>query len=221
MTVYDNLRTPPSDALKPIVGGRLKGKSDINPQWKIEAMTTAFGMCGLGWKHELARLDTIPLASGEIMIFMQVNVFVKQNDVWSEAIVGMGGDFLVQKEKSGLVANDEAYKMCYTDALGNALKCLGVAADVYRGLCDTKYGKAETVNAPSSAPNAPAGRNTPPLQQNRPQAQTAAPRAVDSAIVETCDGCGAKVPAATVEWCKKNAEKYGGRILCYECQHKK
>lgn len=221
MTVYDILRTPPADALKPIVGGRLKGKSDINPQWKIEAMTMAFGMCGLGWKHELVRLDTVPLASGEIMIFMQVNVFVKQNDVWSEAIVGMGGDFLVQKEKSGLVANDEAYKMCYTDALGNALKCLGVAADVYRGLCDTKYGKAETVNAPSSAPNAPAGRNTPPPQQNRPQAQTAGSRGVDSAIVETCDGCGAKVPAATVEWCKKNAEKYGGRILCYECQHKK
>lgn len=225
MSMYDLLRTPPADALKPIVGGRLKGKSDINPQWKIEAMTMAFGACGIGWRHELARLDTVPLASGEIMIFMQVNVFVKQNDVWSDAIVGMGGDFLVQKEKSGLVANDEAYKMCYTDALGNALKCLGVAADVYRGFCDTKYGKSESVNALSNAPKPATGTNAPPSQQKRLQGQTAGPRGADNSIVEginyLCDGCGAKVPTATVKWCKDNAEKYGGRILCYECQHKK
>lgn len=148
MGIYDSLKNPPANAIKPIVGGRLKGKSDINPQWKIEAMTDVFGLCGIGWKHELVKLDTVPLDSGEIMVFMQVNVFVKVNDIWSEPIVGMGGDFLVKKEKSGLVANDEAYKMCYTDALGNALKCVGVAADVYRGIYETKYAKAEPKEEP-------------------------------------------------------------------------
>lgn len=155
MGIYESLKTPPAGAVKPITGGRLKGKSDINPQWKIEAMTNVFGLCGIGWKHELAKVDTVPLESGEVMVFMQVNVFVKQNDVWSDAIIGMGGDFLVKKEKSGLVANDEAYKMCYTDALGNALKCLGVAADVYRGVYDTKYAKAETSQfVPQQKPSA-------------------------------------------------------------------
>lgn len=32
--------------------------------------------------------------------------------------------------------------MCLTDALGNAMKCIGVAADVYRGLWDSKYGES-------------------------------------------------------------------------------
>lgn len=40
--------------------------------------------------------------------------------------------------------------MCLTDALGNAMKCIGVAADVYRGLWDSKYGKSHR-----SEPQAP------------------------------------------------------------------
>lgn len=43
---YIKVSTPPEDALKPIVAGNLKGKTDISPQWKIEAMTETYGMCG-------------------------------------------------------------------------------------------------------------------------------------------------------------------------------
>ena len=37
--IYNELREVPSNALKPITDGRLKGKSDINTQWRIKRLT--------------------------------------------------------------------------------------------------------------------------------------------------------------------------------------
>jgi len=63
-----------------------------------------------------------------------------EDDVWSDAIPAIGGSVLVSKESAGLHASDEGYKMAITDALGTAMKMLGVAADIYAGLWDgTKY----------------------------------------------------------------------------------
>lgn len=130
----------PDRVLKPIGAGRLKGKSDINPQWKISLMTEIYGMCGIGWKFEIVDKSTMPVANtGEVMLFMTVAVYIKNGESWSEPVYGMGGDFIVKKERNGLYSNDEAFKMCLTDALGNALKYIGVAADVYEQLNDTKY----------------------------------------------------------------------------------
>lgn len=130
----------PDRVLKPIGAGRLKGKSDINPQWKISLMTEIYGMCGIGWKFEVTDKTTVPVGNtGEVMVFMTVAVYIKDGEKWSEPVYGMGGDFIVKKERNGLYSNDEAFKMCLTDALGNALKYIGVAADVYEQLNDTKY----------------------------------------------------------------------------------
>jgi hypothetical protein len=129
----------PKRVLKTIDVGRLKGKSDINPQWKISLMTEIYGMCGIGWKFEVTEKNTVTINTGEVMLFMTVAVYVKNDEKWSDPVYGMGGDFIVKKERTGLHANDEAYKMCLTDALGNALKYIGVAADVYEQLNDTKY----------------------------------------------------------------------------------
>ena len=87
-------------------------------------------------RHTLAR-------GGEVLLYMKVALQVKDGDKWSEPVYGYGGDFIIQKNKNGLVPNDEAYKMCLTDALGNAMKCVGVAADVFRGIYDTKYQKMQ------------------------------------------------------------------------------
>ncbi len=125
----------------------------------------------------------------------------KQNGMGESQITGSASSYARKYALNGLFAIDDSKQDPVLDP----------DTDAYR----------ESVNFPSNEPKAPAGRNTPPPQQNRPQAQTAGSRGADSTIVETCDGCGAKVPAATVKWCRDNAEKYGGRILCYECQHKK
>lgn len=102
-------------------------------------MTEQFGVCGIGWKYEIVRVFSEPADEGQIFAFAEVNLFIKQGD-WSDPIPGYGGSMLVEKEKAGLHANDEGYKMAITDALSTTMKMLGVAADVYAGLWDgAKY----------------------------------------------------------------------------------
>ena len=55
MDIYEAVRTPPQEALKAIEAGRLKGMTDINPMWRIKALTERFGPCGIGWKPVITR----------------------------------------------------------------------------------------------------------------------------------------------------------------------
>jgi len=140
IAVYDTLSKPPASALKKITGGRINGKTDIKPQWRYKAMTEAFGLCGIGWKYTIDRQWIESGDAGEIMAFVNVSVYVKNGDAWSDAIPGTGGSMLTTKEKAGLYNSDEAYKMATTDALSVALKFLGVASAIYAGQWDgTKY----------------------------------------------------------------------------------
>ena len=147
--LYKGLSIPPKDALKTIDFGALKGKSDINPQWRYEALTNTFGLCGIGWKYEIDKTETIEVPStGELMVYLTVKLYIKKDDKWSDAIPAIGGDFVLKKDKNGIHGNDEAYKMALTDALGKAMSMIGVAAEVYRGfeVSDTKYQARENYN---------------------------------------------------------------------------
>lgn len=139
---YEKHAVPPTDALKKIDFGALKGKSDINPQWRYEAMTDLYGLCGIGWKMEIVKTEQVPVPStGELMVFVTISVSIRDGETWSAPIYGIGGDFLIKIANGKLKPNDEAYKMAMTDALGKALSMLGIASMVYRGLYDTKYEK--------------------------------------------------------------------------------
>lgn len=135
----------PETALKKIEAGRLKNKTDINPQWKISAITEVYGLCGEGWKEEILDIKEYTSQDGELMIFMKVSFQYKTKEgTWSEPVYGFGGDYIIKKERDGLRTNDEAFKMVETDALGNALKKVGVANDIYRGFWDgSKYSRSE------------------------------------------------------------------------------
>jgi hypothetical protein len=143
LKAWDALAKPPISALKRIGGGRLTGKTDISPQWRYKAMTEQFGPCGVGWRFTVDRLWTEPGSDGEIFAFAQVGLRIHNcNGVpgWTEPIPGIGGSMLIHKEKGGLYNNDEAFKMATTDALGTAMKMLGVAAEIYLGNFDgSKY----------------------------------------------------------------------------------
>ena len=140
LDLWNKVCRPPVEALKAIGGGRLKGKTDINPQWRIKALTEQFGACGDGWYYEIVRLWTEPGANGEVMAFAHIHLFTKTQAAWGKPIPGIGGSMLVAKETNGMYSSDEAYKMATTDALSVAMKQLGVAADIYAGLWDgSKY----------------------------------------------------------------------------------
>lgn len=145
--VYESLARPPKSALREIQAGKLKGKTDINPQWRYKAMTEKFGLVGIGWKYEVQKLWTEQGAGNEKLAFAQVAVFVKYGEKWSEPIVGIGGSRLVALEKGSAVSNDEGYKMAVTDAFSTALKMIGVAADIYAGCWDGSKYKDEPQNS--------------------------------------------------------------------------
>lgn len=133
---WDRLSRPPETALKSIGAGRLKGKTDINPQWRLEAMTQVFGPCGVGWRYRIDKLWTEPGHGNVVFAFALVSVAIMVGGKWSEEIPGIGGNKLIEEESKGPYSNDEAYKMAVTDALSVALKAVGVAADIYSGLWD-------------------------------------------------------------------------------------
>jgi hypothetical protein len=151
---YKSLRTPPPDACKPIAAGRLKGKTDINPQWRIDAMNDAFGLCGIGWQWAITRTWREDAGDGQVFAFAEVAVRVRVSGEWSEFVPGVGGNFLVEQESRGPHASDEGYKMAITDALSVALKFFGVGAEVYRGHEPGKYSRP-AAPAQAAAPTAP------------------------------------------------------------------
>ena len=136
---YNAVKTVPQSALKIIDFGKLKGKYDISPQWRWEILTEVYGMCGVGWYFDIVDTKEVLVeATGETMLYVKVNLYIRDGEEWSKPIPGYGGDFLIYKDKNGYHGNDEAFKMAVTDALGTAAKMIGVGADVYRGLQDTK-----------------------------------------------------------------------------------
>jgi hypothetical protein len=131
---WDKLKSVPESALKTIGGGRLKGMSDIKPQWRYEKLTEIFGICGFGWKYTIEKEWIESYQNGEIAAFANINLYVKINDVWSDAIPANGGSMFVANEKNGAYVSDECFKMAITDAIGTAAKMIGLASDVYMGI---------------------------------------------------------------------------------------
>ena len=143
LRIFEAKRVVPESAKKKIIGGKLKGMTNINPMFRIEALTELFGPCGFGWKMENISY-WVTEGAGESVVWCSLDLYICENGQWSSAINGIGGSKLYGKGMGDGI-NDEAYKMAQTDALSVACKNLGFAADVYYGLDDTKY-RGEVTN---------------------------------------------------------------------------
>ena len=142
LEIYNKCREVPQEAQKPIQGGRLKGKTDINPMWRLKKLTELFGPCGIGWYYKTTRKWTEAVGD-EVAAFVDIELFVKQEDVWSMPICGTGGSMLATKEKGGVYVSDECYKMATTDAISVACKQLGIGANIYWAADRTKYDRQQ------------------------------------------------------------------------------
>ena len=177
MRIYSAVERTPETAKKPILGGRMKGMTDINPMYRIKTLTERFGPCGVGWYTDILDRRTVECPSGEIMCFMDINLYYREDPAgeWSEPVFGTGGNALVAREKSGLYANDEGWKMAYTDALSVACKALGICADVYY---EKDYGKYTAPERQQGGHAQPQGgrKGMEPAQQGSVQAGSASTR---------------------------------------------
>lgn len=132
LSIYNRLAVVPQEALKTIGAGRLKGMSDINPMWRIKSLTEEFGVCGFGWKYTITK-QWLETYGNEVKCFTNIDLYIKVNGEWSDAIPGTGGSSFVSQERQGSYVSDEAYKMSLTDAISVAAKAIGVGASVYFG----------------------------------------------------------------------------------------
>lgn len=175
MEIYNKVKTVPENAKKPIQAGRLKGKTDINPMWRIKMLTEIFGICGIGWKTTIDRTWLDIGANGEQIASVQISLYVRDPETkeWGDAIVGIGGAMFVANEKSGPFTDDECYKKAYTDAISVACKALGFAADVYYEKDSSKYDPHPQTNS----------QQVPPVKQSpSPSKQPSAPAPAPSGV---------------------------------------
>ena len=136
LTIWNKVKSVPHEAQKKIKGGRLNNMTDINPQWRLATMTELFGPIGIGWYYKVVRQWIEDTQDGLACAFTNIDLFIKHEGEWSQAICGTGGSMMVAKEKSGNYVSDECFKMSLTDALSVAMKQLGVGADIYSGNFD-------------------------------------------------------------------------------------
>jgi hypothetical protein len=120
-------------------GGGFSGTA-IKPVYTEQKMTETFGPCGLGWGFSEPRFELVPASEGQTAVYCWLSLWYVHEGKRSEPVPGVGGDFVVVKQSSGLRTNDEAFKAAFTDAIGNAMKHIGMSADVHMGLFDdSKY----------------------------------------------------------------------------------
>lgn len=185
MEIYKQVKSVPQTAQRQIQAGRLRGKTDINPMWRIKTLTEIFGAAGFGWYYDIVKQWTENGANGEISAFCNINLYVRYGDEWSNPIQGTGGASYIAAEKNGLYTSDECYKMALTDAISVACKALGVGADIYwsadsEGKYANGYNNSPQTNAQQAANNTRVnGRAT---AQNATQRNTAASQTVIETI---------------------------------------
>lgn len=193
MRYYNLLRECPKEAQRPIQAGRLKGKSDINPMWRIKALTGAFGPCGIGWWYTIEK-QWLEAGNGpEIAAFCNITLYYKENGEESHGIPATGGSGFVQVERNGPYTSDECFKMALTDAISVAAKALGVAADVYWQQDRTKY----------EQPPAPAPEK--PILCEECKQPIKPVKKIDGTIM---------TPAQVADWTKHKR----GKCLCIYCE---
>jgi hypothetical protein len=151
LEIYERVRAVPPEAKKEIKGGRMNGKTDINPMWRIKILTEIYGPCGIGWYYVPTK-KWIETFENTIAAFVDIELFVKSGDGWSMPISGTGGSMFVAKENSGPFVSDECYKMATTDAISVSCKQLGIGADVYWGTDKSKYSGNDATDKPIGKP---------------------------------------------------------------------
>jgi hypothetical protein len=147
MDLWERLsKTDPSQTKSFKRGGGFTGTA-VKPIYTVQRMTEEFGPCGIGWGITEPKFEIVHGDNKEILVFCTVSIWISE-DNGLQYIYGVGGDKVVTHIKANeqykrperWENDDEAFKKAFTDAVGNAMKYLGMSADVHMGLFDdSKY----------------------------------------------------------------------------------
>lgn len=173
--LWDNLgRTDPKHTQKFKRSGGFEGTA-IKPMFSYRRMTEEFGPCGKGWGVGEPAFQVVPGDNREVLVYCTVSIWYRHEEAEAR-VYGVGGDKVVTHIKANekysrperWESDDEAFKKAFTDAVTNALKLIGVGADVHMGMFDdNKY--VNTMRDEFAEPAAP--RHEPANVQTKSSAQ--------------------------------------------------
>jgi hypothetical protein len=139
MRIWSNLgRTDPAMTKRFKRPGGFEGTS-VKPIYSLERMTEFFGPCGIGWGMSEPAYAVVHITpTEEILVFCNVGIWYVDpaTGARSELVYGNGGDRIFLKDKNGYRSSDDAQKAALTDAVANAMKYIGMSADIHGGLHD-------------------------------------------------------------------------------------
>ena len=159
LAIWDKLGKTDPKHTKPFNrAGGFKGTA-VKPVYTEHKMTEVFGPCGTGWGFTEPQFQTVPGSDGQVAVYCWLSLWYVEGGKRSELVPGVGGDMVVVKQSGGLRTDDEAFKKAFTDAIGNAMKHIGMSADVHMGrFDDSKYvdelkAEARRIDQPAPAPS--------------------------------------------------------------------
>ena len=165
LTIWNTLgRTNPDQTKGFSRAGGFRGTA-VKPVYTEQKMTELFGPCGIGWGFSEPTFQLVPGSDGQTAVYCWLSLWYVHDGARSQPVPGVGGDMVIVKQSSGLRTDDEAFKKAFTDAIGNAMKHIGMSADVHMGrFDDSKYvNELRREDAEANTPSAPMpGRNAPP-----------------------------------------------------------
>jgi hypothetical protein len=186
--IWDALaKTDPAHTKSFSRAGGFKGTA-VKPIYCDQKMTQQFGPCGKGWGMGAPSFQVVPGHNGEVLVYCTVELWWDAG-AGRNSLYGVGGDKAVTYIKANQQYNkperwendDEAFKKAFTDAIGNAMKHLGMSADVHMGMFDdNKYvkelqeefadnGGAQRKDPPPSSGTASKTEGAPSLNESRRQ----------------------------------------------------
>lgn len=172
LAIWNTLgRTSPEHTKGFTRGGGFKGTA-VKPIYTEQKMTEQFGPCGIGWGFSEPQFQIVPGANSEVMVYCWLTLWFVHDGARSAPIPGVGGDKIISHIKANeqykrperWESDDEAFKKAFTDAIGNAMKHIGMSADVHMGrFDDSKYvSDLRREDAENNSSSAPSGRNATP-----------------------------------------------------------
>jgi hypothetical protein len=177
LKVWNALKPTDPKQTKPFKrAGGFKGTA-VKPIYTLQKMTEQFGPIGEGWGTTEPVYQVVPGHNGEVLVYCTVGMWTGDS---GKLFYGVGGDKVVTYLRANdeynrperWENNDEAFKAAFTDAVGNAMKHLGMSADVHMGLFDdSKYVREreeeERPRPPSGSSEPRVAPTSSPLLQDR------------------------------------------------------
>lgn len=125
---------------KPITGKPYKGTSP-NPHYIVKMLTDHFGPVGQGWGVRVVAEGFQPLGE-EVIHWCRVEMWHTKRENTFEAY---GQTKALMKTRNGMMADEDAPKKSFTDAMTKAASYVGAGANIFLGRYDdSKY--VEQVN---------------------------------------------------------------------------